>query len=50
MVAAGNERDDDAGKALFGDTDEEDIAETTPWLHDHEEADTSAGAADSGEE
>ena len=34
VAAAGKEREDDAGKALFGDTNEEEAA---PRCHDHEE-------------
>ena len=37
-AAAGKECDDEAGDALFGETDEEDNANVAPRCHDHEEA------------
>ena len=49
-MAAAYKEGDDAGKAVFGETgDEEDIDESTPRHGDHK-ANTSAGAAGSEEE
>ncbi|EMS63863.1 Nudix hydrolase 12, mitochondrial [Triticum urartu] len=47
VVAASKECGDEAGEALFGETNDEEAA---PQRHDHEEADTSVGACDGEEE